>query len=49
MQQIFKILLTNFMGYSQEEADMVIGATGECNCNAILSDADLERIKKDLL
>jgi len=43
-----KILLTNFMGYSQQEVGRILDGDGDCNCDKVLSDGELQEIQKIL-
>jgi len=43
-----KILLTNFMGYSQQEVGHILDDDGGCNCDKVLSDDELQEIQKIL-
>ncbi|MHA1874012.1 MAG: hypothetical protein ACTSVB_07850, partial [Candidatus Heimdallarchaeaceae archaeon] len=43
-----RVLLSNFIGLSESDVEKVINSTGDCNCDNILTDEDLLRIKEML-
>lgn len=48
-ESAIKIIMTNYLGISESDVSLSLGSTGDCACENVLSDKEIEEIRKAIM